>query len=67
MPIYSYICKQCGEKFDLLVGVTQEKSLIKCQKCGSKKIQKTFGTFSMGKSGKQSGSSCSTGTCPTCF
>ncbi len=32
MPLYSYICKECGEKFDLLVGMTQEKTELKCQK-----------------------------------
>ena len=67
MPLQSYICKKCGEKFDLLVGMIQEKPKFECQKCGSKNIQKTLGTFSMGKSDNQDGSSCSTGTCPTCF
>ena len=67
MPLYSYICKKCGEKFDLLVGMTQEKTELKCQKCGSRNIQKSFGGFNMGKSGNQGTSSCSTGSCPTCF
>ncbi|MEA3328360.1 MAG: zinc ribbon domain-containing protein [Candidatus Omnitrophota bacterium] len=71
MPIYSYICKDCKEKFDLLAGVTSEKTELKCKKCGSKNIEKTFASFSVGDSSnsksKSSGSSCSTGTCPTCF
>ena len=29
MPIYNYICKDCDEKFDLLVGVTAEKEELK--------------------------------------
>lgn len=30
MPIYTYACKDCGEKFDLLIGVTSERvELIK--------------------------------------
>ena len=67
MPIYTYVCKDCGEKFDLLIGVTSEKIELKCKKCGGKNIKKLFGSFSVGKSsGKisSSGSSCSTGTCP---
>ncbi len=67
MPVYSYICKECGERFDLLVGVTSEKVEIKCKKCGSKNIERTFETFSIGASGKKSSSSdsnCPTGTCP---
>ena len=70
MPIYTYICKNCGEKFDLLVGVTSEKVELKCKKCNSKKIEKTLGSFSVGHSGGKSGfsgSSCPTGTCPTNF
>ena len=67
MPIYTYICKKCGEKFDLLVGVTAEKEELKCKKCNSRNIEKTLGTFSIGASGGKSGSSdssCPTGTCP---
>ncbi|MBN1522418.1 MAG: zinc ribbon domain-containing protein [Candidatus Aureabacteria bacterium] len=68
MPVYTYICQNCGEQFDLLVGMTMEKEELKCKKCSSKNIKKTFGTFSMGKSGSKSGSSfsgsCPTGTCP---
>ena len=70
MPVYTYICKDCGEKFDLLIGVISEKAELKCKKCNSKNIEKTLGTFSVrgsdSKSGS-SGSSCPTGTCPTCF
>ncbi|MBN3038237.1 MAG: zinc ribbon domain-containing protein [Candidatus Omnitrophica bacterium] len=67
MPIYGYLCKSCGEKFDLLIGVSSEKTELKCKKCGSKDIQRTLGSFSVrssaGKAGS-SGSSCPTGTCP---
>jgi len=66
VPIYTYICKDCGEKFDLLVGMTSEKTELECVKCGSEKIKKTFAAFSMGESkGKASfsGGACPTGTC----
>ena len=67
MPLYSYICKDCGETFDLLVGMTKQKAELKCKQCGSTHIEKTFGTFSVGPKGSKSGgsgSSCPTGTCP---
>jgi len=67
MPLYSYVCNDCGESFDLLIGVTAQKAEIKCSKCGSENIDKTFGSFNMSGSGsKKSGSdmSCPTGTCP---
>ena len=65
MPIYTFACKDCGEKFDLLVGVTAEKEELKCKKCGSKNIAKEISGFSVGKSSSfSSDSSCPTGTCP---
>ena len=71
MPIFTYICKDCGEKFDLLVGVTAEKAEFKCKKCKSKNITKTLTSFSVGGSSgsnsESSGPSCPTGTCPTGF
>ena len=66
MPVYTYVCEKCGEKFDLLVGITSEKVELKCEKCGSKNIKKIFGSFSVGSSkGKfnSSGGTCPTGTC----
>jgi len=63
MPVYTYTCKDCGQVFDLLVGMTSEKVEPKCRKCGSKNIKKTFGAFNVGSSGDNSTSSIS--TCPT--
>jgi len=67
MPVYSYICNDCGEKFDLLVGVTAQQEPMKCKKCNSENISKTIGAFNVGGGSGQtngSGSSCPTGTCP---
>jgi putative FmdB family regulatory protein len=67
MPLYSYVCKDCGEKFDLLVGVTAQKAELKCPECKSVNIARTFAAFSTGKSSKSNSSdssSCPTGTCP---
>ncbi|MCK4325964.1 zinc ribbon domain-containing protein [bacterium] len=71
MPIYTYECKDCGEKFDFLVGVVASKEEPKCKKCGSKNIERTLASFSVRVSGSSSstssGPSCPTGTCPTGF
>ena len=67
MPIYTFLCNECGERFDILIGVTIKKEELKCRKCNSTNIEKIFGTFSMGSSDiKSSGtdSTCPTGTCP---
>ncbi|HAX61949.1 MAG TPA: hypothetical protein DCX95_05275 [Elusimicrobia bacterium] len=62
MPIYTYICKNCGESFELLVGLNDSGKDLKCEKCGSKNIQRTVASFNAG-SGKGSSSAPS---CPTC-
>ena len=72
MPIYSYICKDCGSKFDLLIGVVSKDEDRVCKKCGSKNIKKSIAPFGIntpsGKSDSSlSGPSCPTGTCPTCY
>ena len=67
MPIYTYVCNECGKNFDLLVGVTSERVEPKCRKCGSRNIEKTLSSFSVGNSKDKSSSlglSCPTGTCP---
>jgi putative FmdB family regulatory protein len=71
MPIYSYQCKKCGNKFDLLVGVTADAGKLICPQCGNKNIEKTLSSFSfrMGSSSVSntpSGSCSSGGCCPTC-
>ena len=70
MPVYSYVCQGCGNKFDLLVGVISKTEEKTCKKCGSKNIKKAVTSFGVNvPSGKSdlssSGPSCSTGTCPT--
>jgi len=68
MPIYSYICKDCGNKFDLFLGIGGKKEELVCKKCGSKNIQRAFSSFGIGSSNNtsksNSESSCPTGTCP---
>ena len=48
MPIYTYVCKDCGEKFDLLIGVVSENPEFKCKKCSSKNIGKILSSFNVG-------------------
>lgn len=34
MPIYEYLCKNCGKRFSHLIGVIAEASPPKCPRCG---------------------------------
>lgn len=69
MPIFSYICKDCGNNFDLLIGVTKERDELKCNKCKSAKIEKVFSTFGVRVSkekdmGCPQRQACTKPTCP---
>jgi putative FmdB family regulatory protein len=65
MPVYTYLCKDCGKKFDLLLGMTKTKPEIICKSCGSKNVKKEFSSFSTPNSSDSGYSgSCPTGTCP---
>lgn len=67
MPIYTYLCEDCLHEFDLLVGVTADAGEKKCAKCGSTKLKKAIGSFSVRMGGSASSSSCAGGSCcPTC-
>ena len=63
MPIYEYKCKKCGNKFELLQKMNESNKNITCPECGASQAEKLFSTFS---SSSDTGSSCASGTCPTC-
>jgi putative FmdB family regulatory protein len=63
MPLYSFICNDCGAQFELLVGMTRGEEEKVCKKCGSTKISRQMSSFSLGKSSGTGGnSSCTTST-----
>lgn len=54
MPIYEYICQDCGEKYDKFVRSSLAKIELKCPKCGSTQAKKAFSVFGMSGAGSQS-------------
>lgn len=40
MPIFEYSCKECGSVTEILTGVTSDVQEVKCEECGSKKLQR---------------------------
>jgi putative FmdB family regulatory protein len=44
MPIYDFICNECGNKFDKFLPISERESPIKepCSKCGLKKIIRNY-------------------------
>jgi putative FmdB family regulatory protein len=65
MPIFTYRCRKCLEKFDILVGMSQDKQKLKCPKCQGVDLEKQFAVF--GISGKDSSSKCSSCAGGNCF
>lgn len=63
MPIYSYRCRDCGEVFDLLEGLSGDQVRRRCPRCSGRALTKIHAAFNVGpaeKSGRP-------GTaCPTC-
>ncbi|OQX87622.1 MAG: hypothetical protein B6D55_02820 [Candidatus Omnitrophica bacterium 4484_70.2] len=73
MPIYTYRCKNCGDKFELLLRVGSDYSQLRCPQCSSGDIEKLFASFKVfsGEKGSilkkdSSCKMCSGGNCSTC-
>lgn len=59
MPIYEFECGQCGEKFDLLLGIRHDPKEIRCPKCGANQARRLMSTFSAAGGSQAPGSGCS--------
>ena len=59
MPIYEYVCQDCGEKYEKLIRSTSAKVKLVCPTCGSERSEKAlsmFGAIGGAKSGSSAGS-----------
>ena len=65
MPIYEFLCPDCGERFERLLPVSGKSSRAVCPRCGSKGARKVYSSFGVGKAPASDTGSCPTGTCPT--
>jgi putative FmdB family regulatory protein len=71
MPIYEFVCRKCGRRFECLVAMGKEKDAA-CPECGAADAQKLLSSFGIGggasrlKSASPSCASCSTKSCSTC-
>lgn len=59
MPIYEYVCKDCGKKSEILV--RSNETVLKCE-CGSENLEKVFSTFAVSDS-VSTGGGCADGSC----
>lgn len=73
MPIYEYICQECGTKFDSIRSMNEADKPIACEKCNSLETKRalsvcfTHGTERSSSSQSSCGcGSCSGGSCASC-
>lgn len=74
MPIYQYICLDCGEKFEALRSMREIDAPINCDRCESEHTSRLLTVFYAHSAGKtvaggssSSGcASCAGGSCATC-
>jgi putative FmdB family regulatory protein len=62
MPIYEYMCKKCGDEFEVLIFNKDERP--SCPSCGAKRPTRKMSSF--GFSAGQKFKSSSTGTGSAC-
>jgi putative FmdB family regulatory protein len=71
MPIYEFVCRSCGLRFEALVRLGKDGE-VGCQACGGKEVRKLVSSFGIGGGGsrlKESSAGCSTchgHSCSTC-
>ncbi|MCG9128932.1 zinc ribbon domain-containing protein [Candidatus Poribacteria bacterium] len=46
MPIFEYRCTSCNNNFEVLQRTNDQKSDVKCPKCGTLKTKKRLSSFS---------------------
>jgi putative FmdB family regulatory protein len=57
MPIYEYVCQDCGEKYEKLVRSTAATVKLVCPTCGSERGEKALSMFGAIGGSVKSGSS----------
>ena len=68
MPIFEYVCDDCGTKFEKLVRGAERINGVSCPSCGQNHLTTQFSTFAAHANGSQKDEafpSCPSGMCQT--
>jgi putative FmdB family regulatory protein len=57
MPIFDYLCHQCGKKFDIMIS-NADKDKVKCPECNSGNVKQLLSLFNTGGGSKTLPASC---------
>jgi putative FmdB family regulatory protein len=64
VPIYEYVCGDCGEKYEKLVRSGSRAVELICPRCGSRRAEKSLSLFGLhGSGGESRGSSAPAPAC----
>lgn len=73
MPIYEYVCLDCGDQFDVLRSMSMADEPINCHMCNSDHTSRMLSVFYAQSGGKvvaggnnQGCAACSSKACSTC-
>jgi putative FmdB family regulatory protein len=58
MPIYEYLCDDCGTAFEKLVMRTSQKDEVACPSCGEHHVSQQYSSFAAHANGSSSKFSC---------
>ncbi|ROR01601.1 FmdB family zinc ribbon protein [Desulfosoma caldarium] len=62
MPIYEYLCEQCGNEFESFIWSAKDEESLACPKCGAVDVKKLLSSFaSKGSLSSVLGTGCGTG------
>ena len=62
MPMYEFRCRECGERFEELRGLSEPDTGVECPKCGGGRVERLLSSFATSGASSPSGSS-SGGSC----
>lgn len=65
MPIFEYVCAECGHKFEKLVLSARREREIRCPECGSESINKALSVFGLGAGSSGGGAAASASCAPS--
>ena len=68
MPVYDYKCRKCGAVFEKFLRTLSAAGSVKCEKCGSAKVEKLVSCCAISSGGKSesAGTSKSSHSCGSC-
>ncbi|MBI4278398.1 MAG: zinc ribbon domain-containing protein [Armatimonadetes bacterium] len=45
MPLYEYVCGECGQRFEQLVWSSKDADQVSCTSCGASKVRRLISVF----------------------